>query len=41
VKYGAGEGWRRSVGLITWKMKKYYTESRRRGISNIHKKKAG
>jgi hypothetical protein len=35
VKYGAGEGWRRSVGLIMWKMKKYYTELRRRGISNI------
>jgi hypothetical protein len=25
-KYGALEGWRRSVGLIVWEMKKYYKE---------------
>jgi len=24
LKCGAGEGWRRSVGPIVWKMKKYY-----------------
>jgi hypothetical protein len=29
---GAGEGWS-SVGPIVWKMQKYYTESRREGIS--------
>jgi hypothetical protein len=23
LKYGAGEGWRRSVGPIVWKMKTY------------------
>jgi hypothetical protein len=32
-KCGAGEGCRRSVGPIVYKMKKPYTESRRRGIS--------
>lgn len=25
LKYGAGETWRRSVWLIVWEMKKYYT----------------
>jgi hypothetical protein len=25
--------WRRSVGQIMWEMKKYYLESRRKGIS--------
>ena len=30
---GAGEGWRRSVGPITWEMKKCYLESMSRGIS--------
>jgi hypothetical protein len=25
LKYSAGEGWRRSVGPIVWKVKKYYT----------------
>jgi hypothetical protein len=33
LKCGAGEGWRRSVGPIMWKMKKYYLESRSREIS--------
>jgi len=32
-KCGAGEGWRRSVGLITSEMKKCYLESISRGIS--------
>jgi hypothetical protein len=35
LKCGAGEGWRRSVGPIILEIKKYYIESRRRGISNI------
>jgi hypothetical protein len=35
LKCGAGEGWRRSVGPIVWEMKKYYRESRRRGISYV------
>jgi hypothetical protein len=29
----AGEGWKRSVGLIMWEMKMCYLESRSRGIS--------
>jgi hypothetical protein len=33
LKCGAGEGWKRSVGLIMSEMKKYYLESRSRGIS--------
>jgi len=33
MKYGAGEGWKRSVGLIMLEMKKYCLESRSRGIS--------
>jgi hypothetical protein len=33
VKCGAGGGWKRSVGLITWEMKKYCLESKGRGIS--------
>jgi hypothetical protein len=33
LKRGAGEGWRRSVGPIMWEMKKYYLQSRSRGIS--------
>jgi hypothetical protein len=32
-KCGAGEGWRRSVGPIICEMKKYYLQSRSRGIS--------
>jgi hypothetical protein len=32
LKCGAG-GWKRSVGPIMWEMKKYYLESRSRGIS--------
>ena len=32
LKCGAGERWKRSVGLIMWEMKKYYLESRSRGI---------
>jgi len=30
---GAGEGWKRSVGPLIRKLKKYYTESRRKGMS--------
>jgi hypothetical protein len=37
LKYGAGEGWRRSVGPIVWKTKKNNVESSRRGISYIKK----
>ena len=33
LKCGAGEGWRRPVGPITWEMKKCYLESMSRGIS--------
>jgi predicted solute-binding protein len=33
LKCGAEEGCRRSVGPIVREMKKYYIESRRRGIS--------
>ena len=33
LRCGAGEGWKRSVGPIMWEMKKYYWESRSRGIS--------
>jgi hypothetical protein len=33
--FGVGEEWRRSVGPIECEMKKYYTESMRRGISYI------
>jgi len=33
--YGAGEGWRRSVGMIKWKLRKYYMASRRKGASYI------
>jgi hypothetical protein len=33
LKCGAGEGWRRSFGPTMWEMKKYYLESRSRGIS--------
>jgi hypothetical protein len=32
LKCGAGEGWRKSVGLIKRKMKKYYAELRRKLI---------
>jgi len=32
-KCGAGEGWKRSVGLIMCEMKKYCLESRSSGIS--------
>jgi hypothetical protein len=32
LKCGAGEGWRRSAGTMMPKMKKYYLESRSRGI---------
>jgi hypothetical protein len=35
LKCGAREEWRRSVGPIVLEMKKYYTESRRTGISYI------
>ena len=34
----AWEGWRRSVGPIVWKMKKYYIESRRRWKSYVQRK---
>jgi hypothetical protein len=33
LKCGAGENWRRSVWPIMWEIKKYYWESRSRGIS--------
>jgi hypothetical protein len=33
LKCGAGEGWRRSVGQIMSEIKKYYLESRSKGIS--------
>jgi len=33
LKCGAGEGWKRSFGLIIWEMKMYYSESRNREIS--------
>jgi hypothetical protein len=33
VEMCTGEGWRRSVEPIVSEMEKYYTESRRRGIS--------
>jgi hypothetical protein len=33
LKCGAGERWKRSVGLIMLEMKKYYLESRSREIS--------
>ena len=32
-KCSAGEGWRRSVGLIEWKIRKSYIQSRRKGAS--------
>jgi hypothetical protein len=35
LKCGGGRGWIRSVGLIMIEMKKYYLESRSRGISYI------
>jgi len=33
LKYGAGEGRRRLLGSIMWEVKKYYIQSRGRGIS--------
>jgi len=35
LKCGAGKDWRKSVGLIMCKTKKYCSESRRTGISYI------
>jgi hypothetical protein len=35
LKYGAGEGWRRSVGLTMFKIRKYCIESR--GIGAFYK----
>jgi len=35
LKCGAGEGWKRSVGLIMCEMNMYYLESRSRGISDM------
>jgi hypothetical protein len=35
LKCGAGEGWKQSVGLIMREIKKYYLESKSRGISYI------
>jgi hypothetical protein len=40
LKCGAGEEWRRS-GHIVLEMKKYYTDSRRRGISSYNKNNEG
>jgi hypothetical protein len=31
-KCGAGEGWKRSVGPLIRKLKKYYTQSRKKGM---------
>ena len=41
-KFGAGEGWRRSVGPIMWEMKKCYLESmkQRKILHEIRKRKA-
>jgi hypothetical protein len=36
LKCGAGEGWKRSVGLVKSEMKKYYLKSRSRGIFYIY-----
>jgi hypothetical protein len=33
MQIGVGGGWKRSVGLIMWEMKKYCLQSRKRGIS--------
>jgi len=33
LKCGAGEGWRRSAGLIVWEMNRGYIELRRTRIS--------
>jgi hypothetical protein len=35
-KCGGGEVWRKSVGQIMGEMKKYYLESRSRGISYMN-----
>jgi hypothetical protein len=35
LKCGAGEGWRRSIGPIVWKIKIYYKDSSSKGISYI------
>jgi hypothetical protein len=35
LKFGAGVEWRRSVGPIMWKMKKYYKELRRKRTSCV------
>ena len=35
LKCGAGKSWRRSVGAIVLGIRKYYTESGRRELSNI------
>jgi hypothetical protein len=35
LKCGAGEGWRRSVGLIMWEIKMYCLETRSREISYL------
>jgi len=40
LKYGAGEGWRRSVGPIVWKMKTYlHRVKEERNILQTIKKK--
>jgi hypothetical protein len=44
LKCGDGERWRRSIGPIVWKMKKYYEqykESRGQGYPTYHKQKEG
>jgi hypothetical protein len=38
LKFGAGKGCRRTLGLIVWKMNTYYIESRRKGTSYIERK---
>jgi len=39
LKCGAGEGWRRSAGLIVWEMNRGYIELRRTRISYKNKRK--
>jgi len=35
LKCGAGEGWKRSVGPVLRKLKKYCTQSRKKGMPYI------
>jgi len=40
LKCGAGEGWRRSLGVMVWEVTRYYTVSRTTGISYIQQDNA-